>query len=561
MGRLLTLLSPREAAGYYAAGTWQSDTLYSLLEKWSLERASSTSVSDNARSLTWLELREAVDCVAGALHAKGLVAGDRVSVWTSNRVEAVITLLACSRQGLVYNTSLHQSYTVDETVRALEQVSCRALIAEIGHGADSRKISVFEPAASLQSMKVVYALPSRRWPELPIAGTAAQFPTSIKDPLPEPSNDPDQICYLAFTSGTTGTPKGVMHSDNTLLANARAMVRDWALDEHTVLLSLSQMSHHIGTVALAQTLVGGFQLKLFDPAAGIDPLDAILETEATYIMGVPTHAIDVVAGANARGLTTLGNARIFYMAGALIPSETAEELTSLGALPQNVYGMTECGSHNYPLPSDDMRVIQRTCGRACDAYEIRLFDQNDRDAEVGVGEIGEIGGRGAARMLGYFANQAVTEASFNSAGWFLSGDLGRFDPDGNLHIVGRMKDIIIRGGHNIHPAKIEDLAMRHPSLAKVAAIPVPDMRLGEKVCLVAMAANQRDIAAPEDILSHLHVSGLSKYDMPEYFAWVCELPLGPTGKILKHELVAWVQDGRLVPQPVRWEPKLQGAQG
>jgi acyl-CoA synthetase len=560
VGRLLTLLTPREAAAYYAAGTWAHDTLYARLDHWARETPDRFALRDGAERLTWSDLRDAVDGMASALAAAGIAQGDRVSVWTSNRVEAVVTFLACSRAGYVYNTSLHQSYTVAETLRALEQVGSRALVAEVGHGADGSRESIFAAAATLQSMRAVYGLPSRRRDDITVPEHALPFPQASGGAAwATPSDDPDQICYLAFTSGTTGAPKGVMHSDNSLLANARAMVRDWGLSRDTVLLSLSQMSHHIGTVALAQALVGGFELVLFDPAAWGGPLDAILDSDATYVMGVPTHAIDAVAQAKARGLTRLGAVTTFYMAGALIPGETAEALTALGALPQNVYGMTECGSHNYPLPTDDLVTVQRTCGRSCDAYEVRLFDQGNRDREVARGEIGEIGGRGAARMLGYFSNQAATEAAINAGGWFMSGDLGRFDEAGNLQIVGRLKDIIIRGGHNIHPAKIEDLAMRHAAIAKVAAVPVPDARLGERVCLVAIADAGSAPATPEAILAHLHASGLAKFDMPEYFAWTDQLPLGPTGKILKHELIAWLNAGRLAPQPVRWQPQEMNA--
>ena len=171
------------------------------------------------------------------------------------------------------------------------------------------------------------------------------------------------------------------------------------------------------------------------------------------------------------------------MAGSPIPREVAQAFLDRGVIPQNVYGMSENSSHQYTLPSDDPETIVATCGRACRAYEIRLWDQENPDREVPQGEIGEIGGRGACLMLGYFDNQQATEESFNREGWFMSGDLGRFDAKGCLEIVGRKKDLIIRGGHNIHPARIEDFAMRHPAVARVAAFPVPDERLGEKVCL------------------------------------------------------------------------------
>ena len=167
-------------------------------------------------------------------------------------------------------------------------------------------------------------------------------------------------------------------------------------------------------------------------------------------------------------------------------------------------------------------MITGTCGKACQGYEVRLWKQENPDVEAGPGEVGEIGGRGGVLMLGYFNNQSATENSFNSSGWFLSGDLGRFDEDGNLRIVGRKKDLIIRGGHNIHPAHIEEYAHRHPSVKKAAAFGVADERLGEKVCLALIC--QGTVPSADEILHHLAREGLSKFDMPEFFAVVDELP-------------------------------------
>jgi acyl-CoA synthetase len=164
--------------------------------------------------------------------------------------------------------------------------------------------------------------------------------------------------------------------------------------------------------------------------------------------------------------------------------------------------------------------------------------------------VGEIGSRGALLMLGYFNNQSATENSFNRAGWFLSGDLGRFDAQDNLEIVGRKKDLIIRGGHNIHPAHIEEYAHRHPAVRKAAAFGVPDERLGEKVCLAIIAP--AEAPSGDAMLQHLASEGLSKFDMPEYFIVVPEFPLTASGKILKRELTQWAREGRLQLQPVRY---------
>jgi acyl-CoA synthetase len=303
-------------------------------------------------------------------------------------------------------------------------------------------------------------------------------------------------------------------------------------------------------VALEQMLVAGMELVVNDVPVGQKAIDWILHTRASYVMGVPTHAMDILAEMKRRGLEKLGNVTVFYMAGAPIPPETAQGFLSRGILPQNIYGMTENGSHQYTLPTDDAQTIVSTCGRACRGFEIKLWNPENPDIEAAPGEIGEIASRGALLMLGYFDNQSATENSFNRHGWFLSGDLGLIDANGNLQIMGRKKDLIIRGGHNIHPSTIEALTLTHRAILKAAAFPVADERLGEKVCLAVIA--EREAPEAMEMLQHLNDAGLSKYDMPEYYIALPEFPLTPSGKILKRELVEWVKQGRITPTPVRW---------
>ena len=542
---LLTLHDPEMARRYCAEGQWRRDTLYTLLCDHAMRRPAAFAVRDGQRRLSWSELRALVDAVAADLHAAGLKRGERVSVWLPNRVEAVAILLACSRQGYVCNPSLHRNYTVGEIVELLTRIRATAFFAEPGYGADAASADIFAAAATLPYLRGIYTL--RTGPHAAAPCPAATAPLS----LPPADNDPDKIVYLAFTSGTTGTPKGVMHSDNTLLANGRAMVADWHHDEHTILLSLSPMSHHIGTVAIEQMMAAGLELVVNAPPPGTTPLDWIIETGASYVMGVPTHAMDILAEMRRRALDRLGRVKVFYMAGSPIPREVAQAFLDRGVLPQNVYGMTENGSHQYTLPDDDPHTIVETCGRACRAYEIRIWDRDNPDIEAPPGVVGEIGGRGACLTLGYFDNQQATEESFNRSGWFMSGDLGRLDDKGCLEVVGRKKDLIIRGGHNIHPARIEDLAMRHVAIARCAAFPVADQRLGEKVCL-AVIPHSGESLDPEELLAHLHHAGLSRYDMPEYYIAMESFPLTASGKILKRELVEWAKDGRIIPRPVRW---------
>jgi acyl-CoA synthetase len=551
---ILTLHDPLVAWRYYAEGYWRDDTLYTLLRKHADARPQAYALRDSSRRLAWRDLLKWVDAIAADLHEAGLKRGQRVSVWLPNCAEGVAVLLACSRNGYVCNPSLHQNYTVGEVVQLMERISTAALFARRGHGADGRRNDIFAAAQALPAMKRMYfvgdAVAGAR--AVPSAGTTA---AAVLPPVDE---NPDKIVYLAFTSGTTGLPKGVLHSDNTLLANGRAMVHDWHHDEHTILYSHSPLSHHIATVAIEQSLAAGFELVVNDLAPGVKPLDWIVESGATYVMGVPTHAVDVLADMKRRSMTKLGNVNLFYMAGSVIPPETARAFLDLGIKPQNIYGMTENGSHQYTMPQDDVETITSTCGRACMGYETRLWDAENPDREVAPGQIGEIGTRGALLMLGYFDNQTATENSFNASGWFMSGDLGRMDARGNLQIVGRKKDLIIRGGHNIYPARIENLAIKHADVMKAAAYPVSDERLGERVCIAVVAREGVTIDGAQ-LLQHLRESGLSKYDMPEYYLALEEFPMTASGKVLKRELVEWTKSGRLKPEPVRWVEREAGA--
>jgi acyl-CoA synthetase len=529
----LTLHHPAQAKRYYEQRLWRSDTFYSLLARHAEARPEAIALQDGRRGLSWHALRQWVDGVGAELRTRGLSGGDRVSIWMSNRAEAIVTFLACAREGLACNPSLHRTFTCGEIGQLLERLSARALVTEPGWGADRARTDLDAVLARVPSAPVVY-MPDT----FPRAGPNSHAPNS----------DPDSIAYLAFTSGTTGSPKCVMHSHNTLLANARDLVRDWGHGPDTVLLSLSPLSHHIAWVGVAQWLLAGCRFVTDDPPAGKSMLDWIVETGATYVMGVPTHAMDVLGEQRARGSARLGRVSVFYMAGAPIPPSLAAAFVAQGIKPQNVYGMTESSSHQYTHPGDETDTIVATCGRGGPAYEVRLFDPADRDRAVPVGEVGEIGGRGALLMLGYFDNQAATEVSFNRDGWFLSGDLGVMDARGNLRIVGRSKDLIIRGGHNIYPAHIEALALRHGLVARAACFPVADERLGERVCIAVTGGVTAD-----ELLAHLGREGLSKYDMPEYFVRLEAFPLTASGKILKRELVEMAKRGEIAPVPVRYD--------
>jgi acyl-CoA synthetase (AMP-forming)/AMP-acid ligase II len=542
MNTLLTLLSDARLRAFTEAGHWRDHTIYALVAEHARRTPEKVAVRERSRVTTYGELVDAADRLAGALTRAGLRSGDRVAVWLPSRVETAVAVLACSRGGFVACPSLHRDHTVAEIAELVARMRASAVLVQAGYGADAENREIVAAVEGLDHLKVLRVLePPAPGPLFPDLEPAEQAAARV---------DPNTVVYLAFTSGTTGQPKGVMHSDNTLLSPTRALAADWSLDDRSCIYSLSPLSHNLGFGALLLAITIGAEFVVHDLPRGAGLADRLRETGATFVFGVPTHAIDLLTELRAAPGAGLPRLRGFRISGAAVPPVVAQGLLDAGVVPQSGYGMTEAGSHHYTLPDDAPEMIVGSSGTACAGYEIAIFSREDPEQILPPGEVGQIGGRGASLMLGYFDDQTATESSFNAAGWFLTGDLGWMDERGYLRITGRKKDVIIRGGHNIFPAKIENLAMRHPGVAKAAAVPVPDERLGEKVCLIVQMQPGQEVDA-QDMLAHLAEAGLSKYDMPEYLAAVDELPLMPSGKVLKRRLIDWMDEGRVSPVPVR----------
>ena len=548
----ITTHSAAQRRQYRAAGFWQDKTIFRIVQEHAERAPDRFAVRDRYRRLTYRQLVSAAERLAMDLSENGVEPGRQVAVWLPNRLEIVIALLACSRNRYTCCPSLHRNHTVAEVMQILDRFQAAVLISEKGYGTGADQCDVDAELARLKLAPVHYALQtsSRDNAGIPLFGDHLVTNSNPDNETGRMVPDPDTLVYLALTSGTTGEPKGVMHSDNTLLANARAIAADWHFNSASVIYTLSPLSHNLGFGAMVTALYSGAEVVLSQLAPDESLVGDLLGTGATFIYGVPAHAIDLLKELRNAGTQTFEKITGFRISGAQAPGNVVAELLEYGIMPQTGYGMTEAHSHNYTLPGDAPGRIIGTAGRACPGYGIKIWSLENKDVELGIGEIGQIGGKGASLMLGYYGDEATTASSLNSDGWFMTGDIGSLDEDGYLHIKSRIKDVIIRGGHNIYPARIEQLAARHPDVDKVAAIPFPDERLGEKVCLVIKPANG---ASPDSrhILKHLEAEGLSKYDMPEYLAEIDDMPMTPGGKVSKRDLLALMSAGRVNPQPVR----------
>jgi acyl-CoA synthetase len=550
MSAMLSLLDAAALREFYRRGLWRDETIYDIAHARATAHPDRFAIRDRHRRLTYPELVGHADALAADLHTRGVRVGQRVAFWMPDRVEIAIAVLACSRNGYVCCPSLHRNHTVGDGVRLLERMRAVALIRQRGFGADGTSADVTGALAALDALGHVYVLMPNGPDDRPAEPFSGQYLHDAAEP-PEPAGDPDRVSYLAFTSGSTGAPKGVMHSDNTQLVTARGISRDWDLGTDTVIYSMSPLSHNLGMGSFLTSLVAGGEFAIHDRERGESLIERIEKVGATYLVGVPTHAIDLLTEQRETGRDRIGKVTGFRISGAAAPRTVFETLLSIGICPQSGYGMTENNAHQYTRPDDDPALIISSCGRAVEGYEIRIFDPEDPDCELPQGEIGLVAGKGACLMLGYFDDQKACENAFNSEGWFLTGDLGRLDEAGNLTLTGRRKEVIVRGGHNINPERIEELATRHPRIEHAAALPMPDDRLGEKVCLTVMFSAHKTMAF-DDILAHLAKAGLSRYDMPEYILAVDDIPLMANGKIARRSLAQSLVAGLLVPEPVHY---------
>lgn len=545
---VLSLLSAAALRENYAAGIWRDQTIYDIVRAHAAARPDDLAIRDSYRTFSWQDLVDAVDAFAADLAGRGVRPGQRIAVWAANRIETVVALIAASRNGFVCCPSPHRNHTVAEIAELLERASCAAFVYQSGFGADADQNDILAVAEKLPFLRHVYEL-------APVGPDSAGRPPfdGLLDPAGErpgpPSADPDRVTYLAFTSGSTGKPKGVMHSDNTQLVSARAIAAAWDLSADTVTLSLSPFSHNLGCGTLWTSIVAGGTFVLHDWARGDSLVDRLVETGTDYLVGVPTHAMDLLAEMESRGIDRFERLRGFRVSAAACPEHVAAGLLDRGILPQKGYGMTETNGHQYTLPGDSRDRIVGTSGRCCPGYELRVFDPDDPDRELAAGETGLIAGRGGSLMLGYFDDQSATEAALNADGWFLTGDLGSIDADGYLRITGRRKEVIIRGGHNISPNLIEELALRHAAVAFAAAVPVAHDRLGEQACLAVAFEPGRTVACTE-MLAHLAAAGLSRYDMPEFWLPLDDMPLMPNGKVDRMVVLRQVRSGAWAPEPV-----------
>ena len=496
-------------------------------------------------------LTERVDAFAAGLLALGLEPGDRIGIWSPNNSEWAVTQFAAAKAGLIL-VNINPAYRLTELEYALNKVECRALVTAKAFKS-SRYIEMLRRLAPELDSARPGALKAEKLPHLKTvvrlgAETTAGMYNFAEIPGLAGAAERDRLQALAdvlqfddpiniqFTSGTTGFPKGATLSHHNILNNGYFNGVTLGLSERDRVCIPVPLYHCFGMV-MGNLMSAAFGATMVYPSEAFDPLEVLRAVEAercTVLYGVPTMFIAELDHPDFARFD-LSSLRTGTMAGSPCPIEVMRRV--IGEMHMEevtiAYGMTETSPVSFQSATDD--PIERrvsTVGRVHPHVEVKVVNQDGK--VVPSGETGELLTRGYSVMRGYWNDEEKTRESIDGAGWMHTGDQATIDADGYCNIVGRIKDMVIRGGENVYPREIEEFLYRHPKVQDVQVIGVPDEKYGEELCAWIKLRDGEDANADE--IKAFCKDQIAHFKVPRYVRFVDEFPMTVTGKIQKFKM-------------------------
>lgn len=500
---------------------------------------------------TWQQLAEQVDVHARALMALGVDRGDRVGIWSPNCAQWCILQLASAKVGAIL-VNINPAYRVGELEYVLRQSGCRWLVCADAFKTSDYHAMVKELIPGLAAV-VPGDLASERLPELRGVVSLAGNPPpgflawhALGERAGETADEAyqarqrslqfDQPVNIQYTSGTTGAPKGATLSHYNILNNGFMVGESLGLTSTDRMVIPVPLYHCFGMVMANLGCITHGSTMIY-PSAAFDAeltLRAVAEERASILYGVPTMFIAMLDHPSRQHLD-LSTLRSGIMAGATCPIEVMRRVIDQlhMAQVQIAYGMTETSPVSLQTgPDDDLELRVTTVGRTQPQLETKLVDADG--CIVPRGEIGELCTRGYSVMLGYWDNPQATADAIDPAGWMHSGDLAVMDEDGHVRIVGRNKDMIIRGGENIYPRELEEFFYTHPAVADAQVIGIPCSRYGEEI--VAWIKLHPGHSATVEELRDWCKARIAHFKVPQHIRFVDEYPMTVTGKVQKFRM-------------------------
>jgi acyl-CoA synthetase (AMP-forming)/AMP-acid ligase II len=517
-------LSDARARRYVEDGWWDGSTLVERVRAHTDERPGAIAVVDETTDarVTYQELWDDAGRVAGFLSEQGVRPGDVVSVQLPNWYETVAVDLGVLALGAVLNPLL-PNYRAHELLHILRTARSRFLFTpDEFRGFDHAALAA-ELARDVDSLlgNVVVRGHGDFWQRV-LGREPSRF-------VPPP--DPGALSEVIFTSGTEATPKGVMHTEHTTNCNVRSSYAVNELGPDDVVWMPSPIGHSTGlNFGVRLALYFGLKLVLQDAWDADRAVELIERERCSYTLAATTFLTDLIAAA-ARSGRDVSSLTRFGCGGAPVPAEVVRAGADAGINVLRIYGLTEALVVSWNRPGSTLEQRMHTDGPALPEVELAVWDGDD--GPVPAGTEGDIVVRGPNVCVGLFDDPEREARIFTADGWLRTGDRGILGEDGHLSIVGRTKEIIIRGGINIAPREIEDLVMEVPGVRACAVIGVPDERLGERTCACVVADRALTL---DEVVAHLRSRDLATYKLPQRLELVDALPTTPSGKIRKQAL-------------------------
>jgi fatty-acyl-CoA synthase len=532
--------APSEGTESYAKGPSEppllEQTIGANLERVVAEHGDNDALVEcmTGRRWTYTEFNADVDALARGLMAADIAKGDRIGIWAPNCAEWTMVQYAAAKVGAIL-VNVNPSYRTHELSYVLNQSGTRLLLAASSFKTSDYRAMVDEVRGECQALQRVVFVDTDDWTQLVAAGesVSADELRGRMDTLDR--HDPINIQY---TSGTTGFPKGATLSHRNILNNGYFTTELINFTERDRLCIPVPFYHCFGMVManLGCTTHGA---TMVIPAPGFDPaltLKAVQEERCTGLYGVPTMFIAMQTLPDF-GDYDLSRLRTGVMAGSICPIEVMKRCVSEMNMAEVAicYGMTETSPVSMQTRSDDdLDRRTSTIGAVHPHVEVKVVDPVSGET-VPRGEPGEFCTRGYSVMLGYWDEQEKTAEAIDDDGWMHTGDLAVMRDDGYANIVGRIKDMVIRGGENIYPREIEEFLYTHPDIADVQVIGVPDEKYGEELCAWVQVREGAEPLSAESVREFC-TGKLAHYKIPKYVLAVDEFPMTVTGKVRKVEM-------------------------
>ncbi|WAH37861.1 class I adenylate-forming enzyme family protein [Alicyclobacillus dauci] len=529
-------LSEARAQEYIDKGYWPDESFVDVLAR-DVELYPDLVHKDEERSLTYKELWEEVESLAAELYARGIRKGDTVAIQLPNVLDYVVAVFGIARIGAI--GVLLQIDLGREAIHAsLERSKAKAWII-----ADSfRGQPLYEMALEVQrelpelQYVILQGDPSRAPSDVL---TFAQLRSSEKvlSDAELAANRPSRLdaFLMVFTSGTTGSPKGVVQLHANYLWAARAYAKNFGYESGDGVLVLAPICHQTGMLAgVMMPITTGGRILLLERFSASRVIKWIEAEKPAFLVGAPPHVIHVTNSPNLKSADT-SSVKLFIYAGAPVPSSVLERLQADGGIKVGgMFGWTEGFVATATRPDDPLEALSGTVGFVVPGVEVRLVDEDGEDVKPG--EPGEMWSRGPNFSAGYYENPVAANRQWDKDGWFHSGDVLRQDENGRFKFIARADDIINRGGTKIDPKSVEDVISAHQAVQNVVVVGAPDDTLGQQsVACVVLQEGAEPFSLPE-LRDFLGQRGLAKFQFPDRLEFLTELPTTHSGKIKKKDL-------------------------